>query len=88
MSAITSFCIPDLTTGTCQWIFACTRTKKALVVDPVLDFNFDSGRTSTENLEKIFKYLKDQSLTLEWVLETVSCFFLCSFVALFHRLSF
>lgn len=68
--SVSSHCIPDLSTGTCQWIFGCARTKQAVLVDPVLDFNFDSGRFSHENVDKVVAYLKEHGLHLAWVLET------------------
>jgi glyoxylase-like metal-dependent hydrolase (beta-lactamase superfamily II) len=58
-----------------KWVFGCNKTKKAIVVDPVLDFNFDSGRTSNENVNKLIHYIKEQNLHLEWILETHVSFF-------------
>lgn len=42
----------------------------AAVIDPVLDYDAKSGRTSTVAADKISHFLREQSLTLEWILET------------------
>lgn len=41
-----------------------------VVIDPVLDFDFSAGRTSTGNLDKILAYIKEHQLKIEWILET------------------
>ena len=63
-------CIPDHVTGTAQYVVSCKETNKAVIIDPVLDFDFDSGRFSHCNLEKIQEYLKNNELNVQWVLET------------------
>ena len=42
----------------------------AAVIDPVLDFDAASGRTSTGGAERMVAFVKDKGLTVEWVLET------------------
>ncbi|WOX05396.1 MBL fold metallo-hydrolase [Microbulbifer pacificus] len=42
----------------------------AAVIDPVLDFDQASGRTSTGGAEKIVAFVREKDLTVEWVLET------------------
>ncbi|WP_299593301.1 MBL fold metallo-hydrolase [uncultured Microbulbifer sp.] len=42
----------------------------AAVVDAVLDFDQASGRTCTGGAEKIVAFVRDNDLTVEWVLET------------------
>ncbi|MCK7597428.1 MBL fold metallo-hydrolase [Microbulbifer sp. CAU 1566] len=42
----------------------------AAVIDAVLDFDQASGRTSTEGAEKIVAFVREQELTVDWVLET------------------
>jgi glyoxylase-like metal-dependent hydrolase (beta-lactamase superfamily II) len=63
-------CVPDATTGTCQWLFWCDKTKKAAVVDPVHDYDADSGRFSTGNVEKLAELIRREALIVEYVLET------------------
>ncbi|MBU2112659.1 MAG: MBL fold metallo-hydrolase [Gammaproteobacteria bacterium] len=45
-------------------------SKLAVVIDPVLDFDYKSGRTSTASAEKMLDYIKQHNLSVEWVLET------------------
>ncbi len=40
------------------------------VIDPVLDYDSRSGRTSTASIELVEKYLDEAKLTLAWILET------------------
>ncbi|MFC0118679.1 MBL fold metallo-hydrolase [Pseudoalteromonas xiamenensis] len=60
----------DSDSETFSYVVADISTSKAIVIDPVLDFDYKSGRTSTESAEKIVAYLKQQGYQLEWVLET------------------
>lgn len=41
-----------------------------IIIDPVLDFDQKSGRTSTSSADNIISRIKDRGLTLEWILET------------------
>lgn len=45
-------------------------TRRAAVIDPVLDFDQASGRTSSANAGAVIEYLRAEGLTLDWVLET------------------
>lgn len=40
------------------------------IVDSVLDFDMASGRTDTASADRIVKAVRDQGLTVEWLLET------------------
>ncbi len=40
------------------------------VIDPVLDYDSRSGRTSTASIELVEKYLDEAKLALAWILET------------------
>ncbi len=42
----------------------------AAVIDPVLDFDVKSGRTSTASADKILHFIHEHQLTLAWILET------------------
>ncbi|KJS07042.1 MAG: beta-lactamase [Gammaproteobacteria bacterium BRH_c0] len=42
----------------------------AAVIDPVLDFDPKSGRTSTAGAEKIVTFIRHNNLTLAWILDT------------------
>jgi len=40
------------------------------IIDPVLDYDAKSGRTSTQFADKQIQFIKNQQLTVEWILET------------------
>jgi glyoxylase-like metal-dependent hydrolase (beta-lactamase superfamily II) len=42
----------------------------AAVVDPVLDFDSASGRTSSKGAERMIEFIRAEKLSLEWILET------------------
>ena len=60
----------DSTTWTVTYVVSGIATGKAAIIDPVLDYDFKSGRTSTTSADLILAYLKAQNLTVEWILET------------------
>lgn len=53
-----SYVVADLTSGL------------AVIIDPVLDFDYKSGRTSTKSAEDILAYVEQEAFKVEWVLET------------------
>ncbi|MET0547416.1 MAG: MBL fold metallo-hydrolase [Caulobacterales bacterium] len=46
------------------------KTKKAAVIDPVLDYDPKSGRTGTHAAQGVLDALKAKGLKLDWILET------------------
>ncbi|RUO38503.1 MBL fold metallo-hydrolase [Aliidiomarina shirensis] len=42
----------------------------AVIIDPVLEFDAKSGRTSTVGAEAILAFVKSKNLTVPWILET------------------
>ena len=42
----------------------------AAVIDPVLDFDSKSGRTSTGGAQRLVDFVRAQDLTVDWILET------------------
>jgi glyoxylase-like metal-dependent hydrolase (beta-lactamase superfamily II) len=60
----------DEHTGTFSYVVADVATKHAAVVDPVLDFDMKSSRTSTRGADAILAHLRAEGLTLQWILET------------------
>ncbi|WMN60709.1 MBL fold metallo-hydrolase [Pseudoalteromonas xiamenensis] len=60
----------DSDSETFSYVVVDSLTNKAIVIDPVLDFDYKSGRTSTESAEKILTHLNQHGCQLEWVLET------------------
>ena len=57
-------------TGTVSYVVWDTATRHAAVIDPVLDFDFRSGHTSTESVSRLVTCLDDNALRLQWILET------------------
>jgi glyoxylase-like metal-dependent hydrolase (beta-lactamase superfamily II) len=45
-------------------------TRRGAIVDSVLNFDAASGRTSTRGADEIIAYVKHESLTIDWLLET------------------
>ena len=60
----------DATTWTVTYVVSSLATGKAAIIDPVLDYDFKSGRTSTTSADLVLAYLKAQNLSVEWILET------------------
>lgn len=60
----------DPATWTVSYVVADPATRRAAVVDPVLDFDFKSGRTGTESADRILEHLRREGLAVDWILET------------------
>jgi glyoxylase-like metal-dependent hydrolase (beta-lactamase superfamily II) len=60
----------DPQTWTVSYVVADPGTSRAAVIDPVLDFDFKSGRTGTASVDRIVTYLAEHALTVDWILET------------------
>lgn len=63
-------CFFDEATFTASYVAHDPVTKKAAIIDSVLDFDAPSGRTSHASADKIISYVRDQKLEIEWLLET------------------
>jgi glyoxylase-like metal-dependent hydrolase (beta-lactamase superfamily II) len=60
----------DPRTWTFSYVVADKATKGAAVIDPVLDFDFKSGRTSTASCDAVAAFVKQNGLSVQWILET------------------
>lgn len=60
----------DPGTSTISYIVADPEAGRAAIVDPVLDFDPKSGRTSTRSADALIDYVRSQGLTVDWLLET------------------
>ncbi len=60
----------DAKTGTVSYVISDNATRYAAIVDPVLDFDLKSGRTSTVQADRLLSYVEEQALTVQWILET------------------
>ena len=45
-------------------------TRRAAIIDPVLDYDPASGRSGTQSVEQLVAIVEAEGLTLEWLLET------------------
>jgi glyoxylase-like metal-dependent hydrolase (beta-lactamase superfamily II) len=60
----------DEATNTVTYVVADPDSNKFVVIDPVLDYNPAAGRTSTESVTAVIDFIKQENLSLEWILET------------------
>ena len=60
----------DAPTGTASYVVSDPATRAAAIIDPVLDFDYKSGRTTTRQADRVLAYLAEQGLKVEWILET------------------
>ncbi|MBG9390240.1 MBL fold metallo-hydrolase [Caenimonas aquaedulcis] len=60
----------DPATWTVSYVVWDPAARAAAVVDPVLDFDFKSGRTSSTSADRILEFLRGQDLAVQWILET------------------
>ncbi len=67
---------PDITayfdepTNTASYLVSDPQSRTAAIIDPVLDYDHRSGRTSAHSAEKILDDAKSRGLEIAWVLET------------------
>ncbi|GHC57690.1 MBL fold metallo-hydrolase [Neogemmobacter tilapiae] len=67
---------PDITaffdeaTNTISYLLRDPESTACAVIDSVLDFDYASGRTDTRSADAIVAFIRENQLTLEWVLET------------------
>ncbi|HET9032255.1 MAG TPA: MBL fold metallo-hydrolase [Dokdonella sp.] len=57
-------------TGTWTHVVVDPATRRASIIDPVLDFDMASGRVSTESAQRILEYVATTELAIDWILET------------------
>lgn len=60
----------DKATFTVTYVVVDPSTKACAIIDPVLDFDAPSGRTSQASADLVVAYVRDQGLRVEWILET------------------
>jgi glyoxylase-like metal-dependent hydrolase (beta-lactamase superfamily II) len=66
--SIRSFFDPD--TFTVTHVVADPDTRRAAIIDSVLDYDPKSGRTTHNNADKVITYVQEAGLSVEWLLET------------------
>jgi glyoxylase-like metal-dependent hydrolase (beta-lactamase superfamily II) len=57
-------------TSSVQYIVADPATKKCAIIDPVLDFDPNSGATATHSADELLHYIKQEDYELQWILDT------------------
>ena len=67
---------PDVTpffhddTSTWSYVVARPGGDSAIVIDPVLDFDFKAARTWTETADTLLAFVRERGYRVEWILET------------------
>jgi len=61
---------PFLHEQSSTWTYVVHDGRSAAIVDPALDFDPHSGRTSTGPAQAVAAFVREAGLTLEWILET------------------
>jgi glyoxylase-like metal-dependent hydrolase (beta-lactamase superfamily II) len=57
-------------TGTWTYVVADPESRIAAVIDPVLDYDWRSGRTGTKSSDAVATHCAAEGLRVEWILET------------------
>jgi glyoxylase-like metal-dependent hydrolase (beta-lactamase superfamily II) len=65
---VTGFYEPD--TGSIQYVVRDPATKKAAIIDAVLNFDPRNARTSTHSADNILQDVNERGLSVEWILNT------------------
>ena len=60
----------DPRTFSIQYVVSDPATKECAIIDPVLDFDEKSGATATFSADTLLAYIKQQGLSVAWVLDT------------------
>ncbi len=60
----------DEATFTVSYVVSDPATSRAVIIDPVLDYDAASGRTATQCADEIIAYVTSNGLGVDWILET------------------
>jgi len=60
----------DPDTATFTYIVSDPATHKCAIIDSVLNYDQDAGKTSEDSINKVIAYIADEKLEVEWILET------------------
>ena len=60
----------DEPTNTATYVVWDPATRKAAIVDSVLDFDAAAARTKTASADAVIAFVRDNGLTIDWLLET------------------
>lgn len=59
-----------LATGTWTHVVVDPKTRRAAIIDPVLDFDLSSGKIGTGSAQRLLEYIATTELEIDWILET------------------
>ena len=54
-------------TSSVQYIVADPETKECAIIDPVLDFDPNSGATATHSADELLEHIKQENYHLRWI---------------------
>ena len=60
----------DPATWTVTYVLADPATGRCAIIDPVLDYDFKSGRTRTHSADRVRDHVRQHGLGVDWILET------------------
>lgn len=60
----------DTATNTVSYIVSDPATRAAAIIDPVLDFTANNGRTATVSADRLLAHIADHRFDLRWLIET------------------
>lgn len=60
----------DSQTNTVSYVVTDVQTAQCAVIDSVLDFDYASGKIEYKNADSIISHITENSLTLQWLVET------------------
>jgi glyoxylase-like metal-dependent hydrolase (beta-lactamase superfamily II) len=60
----------DKDTATFTYVVSDPATSKCAIIDSVLNYDMNAGKTTTVSADKVIAYVRENNLTVEWILET------------------
>lgn len=57
-------------TATASYVVSDPDTNKAVIIDPVLDFDLAAGRTGVDSANRLLQFVRERGLSVEQILET------------------
>lgn len=60
----------DAETGSFSYVVACARTRRAAIIDPLLDYDPRNARIGTKSVDAIAACVGKRALSVDWILET------------------
>ncbi len=60
----------DADSSTFSYVVTDPDSGRCAIVDPVLDFDYAAGRTSTEGADRIAEFVRSRDLAVDWLIET------------------